>query len=786
MDEASKEGKGRHDLLLQEIEAIDDYWGPTFRAIFDTEESDAFADKLESRIRSHDKEIEKLCSAHHQGFIESIRDLLELKGLANKIHGEVVAIDGEICKSVSQLKMKGQELTEARRVQKNINTSIEMLQHCLPVLRAYIKLQQQMKEKRYYPALKTLEQLEHTHLPSISQYRFSERMKKSLSQVRESIKEASMSDLRDFLESIRKYSPKIGEVAMRHTAEQLNIDIAASTSAIKRFMSPTASSEDFNSDSHSQSLYNVEEDLSAQDLVDFSPVYRCLHIHTVLDAKETYENYYRKQRKKQARLALQPPTNMHENIEGYRQYFHGIVGFFVVEDHVMNTASSLVNRSYLDEVWNIAVSKIASSVRTHSSYCTDPALMLQIKNLVMLFNSTLRSYGYSVSQLVELLQEIRDHYNEVLMQRWVHVFRDIFDEDNYHPMQAANAEEYQRVIESFPYRDSNLEAASFPKRFPFSSMVPRVYRQIRNYIQACLQFSQDLNLTDQEIDDTLRRYTNLLLTRTLSGCLSTLIRKPSLSLLQLIQISINTNYLEESNTWLEEFIAQLTGASRDLSHTARLQGRAVFRDVRDDAEQQIYEALKRKMDEFVELANYDWLLSEPSGQPSSYLMDLIAFLQSTFQAFTNLKEHVAQNACLTACRHMAQMVMDLLLSEDIKSISMGALQQVNLDVIQCEQFAASEPVHGFEDGTLLSSFLDLRQLLDLLLSWDWSAYFHDYGQNTSKYLRVSPQRAIIVLEKLREADKRTVFSVLKKSERDKKKLMETVLRQLRQLLQSSA
>jgi hypothetical protein len=31
MDESSKEGKGRHDLLLQEIEAIDDYWGPTFR-----------------------------------------------------------------------------------------------------------------------------------------------------------------------------------------------------------------------------------------------------------------------------------------------------------------------------------------------------------------------------------------------------------------------------------------------------------------------------------------------------------------------------------------------------------------------------------------------------------------------------------------------------------------------------------------------------------------------------------------------------------------------------------
>ncbi|KAI9553349.1 hypothetical protein GHT06_021247 [Daphnia sinensis] len=785
MDESSKEGKGRHDLLLQEIEAIDDYWGPTFRAIFDTDECDAFADKLDSRIRSHDKDIEKLCSAHHQGFIESIRDLLELKGLANRIHGEVQAIDSDICHSVTQLKLKGQELADARRIERNMKTTIEMLQSCLPVLRAYIKLQQQMKEKRYYPALKTLEQLEHIHLPNISHYRFSEHMKKSLAKVRESIKEASMVDLKDFLESIRKYSPKIGEVAMRHTAEQLNIDISANSSAIKRLISPTMSGE-FDYEAPSESEYSVEEDLSAQDLVDFSPVYRCLHIHTVLDAKETYENYYRKQRKKQARLALQPPTNMHETIEGYRQYFHGIVGFFVVEDHVMNTASTLVNRSYLDDVWNIAVSKIASSVRTHSSYCTDPALMLKIKNLVMLFSSTLKTYGYSVSQLVELLQEIRDHYNEVLMQRWVHVFRDIFDEDNYHPIQVTTPAEYQRVIESFPYRDSNLEASPFPKRFPFSSLVPKVYRQIRNYIQACLQFSQDLNLADQEIDDTLRRYTNLLLTRTLSGCLSTLIRKPSLSLLQLIQISINTNYLEESNAWLEEFIAQLTGASRELSHIARLQGRAVFRDVRDDAEQQIYEALKRKMDEFMELANYDWQLNEPSGQASSFLMDLIAFLQSTFQAFTNLKEHVAQNACLTACRHIAEILMDLLLSDDVKSISMGALQQVNLDVIQCEQFAASEPVPGFEDGTLLSSFLDLRQLLDLLLSWDWSAYFHDYGQDTSKYLRVSPQRAITVLEKLREADKRTVFSVLKKSERDKKKLMETVLRQLRQLLQSSA
>jgi hypothetical protein len=36
--------------------------------------------------------------------------------------------------------------------------------------------------------------------------------------LRDSIKEASMTDLKDFLENIRKFSPKIGEVAMRHVS----------------------------------------------------------------------------------------------------------------------------------------------------------------------------------------------------------------------------------------------------------------------------------------------------------------------------------------------------------------------------------------------------------------------------------------------------------------------------------------------------------------------------------------------------------------------------------------
>lgn len=57
----------------------------------------------------------------------------------------------------------------------------------------------------------------------------------------------------------------------------------------------------------------------------------------------------------------------------------------------------------------------------------------------------------------------------------------------------------------------------------------------------------------------VRKSTNLLLTRTLSGCLATLIKRPGLGLLQLIQITINTLHLEHANVLLEHYVAKLTG-----------------------------------------------------------------------------------------------------------------------------------------------------------------------------------------------------------------------------------
>ncbi|KAG7506791.1 exocyst complex component 6 isoform X4 [Solea senegalensis] len=784
-----------HERILQEIESTDTACvGPTLRSIYDDQPNahKRFMEKLDARIRNHDREIEKMCNFHHQGFVDAITELLKVRTDAEKLMGQVTDTNRRLQDAGREVTAQTQEVICCRIQQRNMATTVEKLQLCIPVLEMYSKLKEQLETKRYYAALKTMEQLEKVYIPRVSKYRFCQIMAENLPRLREEIKEISMSDLKDFLESIRKHSDKVGEAAMRQAQQHRTFNSAiAKQVSLGHYTKPVYS---LNGRTHTHNGLMFDEDigdeddtdeevLTAQDLVDFSPVYRCLHIYTVLGDRETFENYYRKQRKKQARLVLQPQANMHETVEGYRRYFNQIVGFFVVEDHILHSTQGLVTRAFTDELWNMALSKIIAVLRTHSSYCDDPDLVLELKNLIVIFADTLQDYGFTVNRLFDLLFEVRDQYNETLLKKWALVFREIFELDNYSPIPVETEEEYKLVVSRFPFHDAEIEKQEFPKKLPMSQSVPQIYTQVKELIYASLKFSESLHRSSTEIDDMLRKSTNLLLTRTLSSCLQNLIKKPHTGLTELVQIIINTTHLEQACRYLEEFITNITNVSPETVHTTRLYGLSTFKDARHAAEGEIYTKLNQKIDEFIQLADYEWGMAESDGRASGYLMDLINFLRSTFQVFTHLPGKVAQTACMSACKHLSTSLMQMLLDTELKQISMGAIQQFNLDVIQCELFASSEPVPGFQGDTLQLAFIDLRQLLDLFMVWDWSTYLADYGQPTCKYLRVNPATALALLEKMKDTSKKNnIFSQFRKNDRDKQKLIETVVKQLRSLV----
>ena len=95
-------------------------------------------------------------------------------------------------------------------------------------------------------------------------------------------------------------------------------------------------------------------------------------------------------------------------------------------------------------------------------------------------------------------------------------------EDNYTPITVCDQQEFEEITSIYPFHDDELAQvlfhiqlhffedlvnllvrhskisplcqAPFPKSFPFSHFVPKVYCQVKEYIYACLKFSEDLHL----------------------------------------------------------------------------------------------------------------------------------------------------------------------------------------------------------------------------------------------------------------------------------------------------
>lgn len=78
----------------------------------------------------------------------------------------------------------------------------------------------------------------------------------------------------------------------------------------------------------------------------------------------------------------------------------------------------------------------------------------------------------------------------------------------------------------------------------------------------------------------------------------------------------------------------------------------LLQDARHAAEAEIYTSLNAKIDQFLQLADYNWLAAVQGGgtlAASDYLIDLIAFLNSTFAVFTNLPVSIHAHTLTQTC-----------------------------------------------------------------------------------------------------------------------------------------
>ncbi|KAH9286896.1 Exocyst complex component 6B [Echinococcus granulosus] len=872
-----------------------------------------FIARLDERVADRELEIEKTCSHNYESFVESVQELMLMQEKAEELQETLRQIRANVESSVQKLNESSEALTATHATITRIDQCIAALRTSLPVLDQYEKIEKCISEGRYYHALKSLEYLEHYQLKSIQSFAFSQVLAKRIPELRAEIKSASLAQLTDFLEEVRKHSIRLGAIAIHQTAEKMGMGeeffgnpeafIGKTGGEMKVDKKKTSSSDCDNSDIESSQskqpqatvkLNNtfqlnridvVEAELeeliqaskqrvdfdgkgvdggsgaywrsaknNIENLINFGPIYRCLHIHSVSGERSEFEHYYFTQRRKQCQLILSLSPSQQSSLRNYSEFFSRVVGFFLVDDYLRHTmpgaaagvgagaaAAASYYQSYLTDLWGSLVPRLTKIITRNASGCTTSGELLSLKHHCVLFERTMANLGFHTAGLNEMVETVRRQFSHLLIDQWKNRFEEIFKNDNYTAIRLESASDLTPELAAYPYcQSAEFTSQSYPRSLVFSPMVPQIYAAVRDYIDASGQFiagpSADMAWT--ELEDSLNRATNVLFTDCLAALLNTTLEAAEKNLLRLIQLTINLSELEGACEHLQTYLhkharpkffslaSATTAVVEDQDDEAvdllalmtsqpdevqpsrsHLYGVSLFRDCRARAETQIYTHLNSRIEEFCSLASYDGIfggpgegilsldqlqnaLSESSSlRTSEYMVDMMAWLSSTFTAFTHLPPKVAHTACISACKYIVKILQRILMGPEVKMVVEPALSQMLVDLAECDKFARSNPVPGIDKSILLLIFSELRQLLELVRNNDWSVFFANYGKTSGNpYERVTPAAAIALLECIRESAKRRhstpsflLVGSSMRPRREHRRRLDDIIRQLKDL-----
>jgi hypothetical protein len=126
------------------------------------------------------------------------------------------------------------------------------------------------------------------------------------------------------------------------------------------------------------------------NVVDFTPLHQCYHIHQFLGKSNLLRSLFDENRRLQADNVFQKTFSFQGNdLEPFKKYMYSVAGFFIIESIVMATTYDFRSRRNVEMLWDIAAVKISRYITESLSDCDNPEMFLNIKVIAVGFNKTL-------------------------------------------------------------------------------------------------------------------------------------------------------------------------------------------------------------------------------------------------------------------------------------------------------------------------------------------------------------------------------------------------------------
>ncbi|KAK0738580.1 exocyst complex subunit Sec15-like protein [Schizothecium vesticola] len=708
----------------------------------------SLAQSLAQYAQEREGDIERIGLTKHEEFLGSVNQLQKVREGTVVLTSEILDLNQDIQTSTEKLAEQKQALVNTRGVQQNIKDVSNALKESLDILRALNNAHELIRKKKYYGALKSLDDLQNEHLVPIiqnkyaTQYKLADLIQKSIPDSQKTISKAVMNDLNTWLYRIRETSQFLGEVAFFHTKER-------QTRQRERIENSTFLGN-FKLNSSIELVFDENNDFDVIDndevQVDFTPLYEALHIHEALGQLDRFRADYAATRRQQKELLLPSTVDLliDDHDASLRSLLEGIAGFAVIEKATMQRAPQLRSSIDVDELWD-SMCQTAITLTTNAlPAVTNAEALLKIKPIVGLFIQTMESWGYSISMMNSLQLTLFHKYAELLKRRFSEDFQEIVSTDDYMPMTINTPEDYEKVLSvSWIIQEQSPEELTYPCVLPFSQMYPLCCIDIRNLVNQFYFFSaaDDHFQNSSVIDEMLRRSLDELLTEKV--CQSLVERLSSQYLGQIVQILINLEHFENACHKVEQLLID-TRSSTSAGGPVTLTATEQFRNHKKTAEKRIFELVNSKIDDLVDTSDYDWTSTVKPLETSSYMVTLTQYLSNIMNStLLGLPREIKELIYFDAIPHAANKILALPLSPDVKKINPHGVEAMSLDVEHLSAFVAS-----LDNAFMLEQNLDeLQQTVALMRLENHDEYF-DVSTRNKKFGRVDANNALVLIEKL--------------------------------------
>ncbi|KAK9945701.1 hypothetical protein M0R45_011200 [Rubus argutus] len=777
-------GEKLDQLLLSSAISNGEDVGPFVRKAFASGKPETLLLHLRHFSRSKESEIEEVCRAHYQDFIQAVDDLRSLLSDVDSLKSSLSESNAKLQSVGVPLLTSLDSFVEARNVCRNVNLALQSVRSGIRVLELCSRSNYHLSRGNFYMALKCVDTIECVFLDKTPSSTLKRMLEKKIPEIRWHIERKVMKDFGDWLVEIRVVCRNLGQLAIgqassaRQREEDLRIKQRQAEEQSRLSLRDCVYAlEEEDEDGLSG---GVGDDSGNGEGVDLTPLYRAYHIHQTLGVEDRFKQYYFENRKLQLTSDFQV-SSMTPFLESHQTFFAQIAGFFIVEDRVVRTGGGLISKLEVENLWETAVSKMCSVLEDQFSRMQTANHLLLIKDYVSLLGVTLRRYGYLVDPLLDVLSKHRDKYHELLLSDCRKQITEALSADKFDQMLMKKEYEYSMNVLSFQIQTSDIVPA-FPYVAPFSSTVPDCCRIVRSFIEDSVSFMSYGGQLD--FFDVVKKYLDRLLGEDLDGALVKLINTSINVVSQAMQVAANMAVMERACDFFFRHAAQLSGIPLRMVERGRRQ--FPLCKSRDAAEDVLSGLLKQKVDGFMTLMeNVNWMADETLQNGNEYVNEVIIYLEtlvSTAQQI--LPPKVLKRVIQDVLSHISEKIVGALFGDSVKRFSVSAIMSIDVDIRVLESFADNQaPLLSEEDANQLKTALaESRQLVNLLLSNHPENFLNPVIRERS-YNTLDYRKVMIISEKLRDPSERLfgTFGSRGTRQNPKKKSLDALIKRLKEV-----